>query len=140
MTTNYKVLIVEDDPMTLSLLSIMVKKIGDFEIVTCQSATEAIEKISNPFNKWQPDVVLSDFMMDNGDGIDLLKSVRKKFGKNLPFVFITCVHKDLLAPLIEAEIDINIVTKPLSLHNVKEMFSRFNLESQNRSLDEKMAA
>jgi hypothetical protein len=51
MTTNYKVLIVEDDPMTLSLLSI-------------------------------------------------------------------CVHKDLLAPLIEAEIDINIVTKPLSLHSV----------------------
>jgi len=136
MITQFRVLIVDDDPMTLSLLSQMVKAVGPYEIVACQSAKEAIEKIS----VWQPDVVLSDFMMDNGDGIDLLKNVRKEYGADVPFVFITCVSKEVFAPLLTNEVNINIVPKPLKIQNIREMFHKLDLISTEENSSERQAA
>jgi CheY-like chemotaxis protein len=136
MITHFRVLIVEDDPMTLSLLSQMVKAFGVYEIVACQSAKEAIEKIS----VWQPDVILSDFMMDNGDGIDLLKKVRKEYGEDLPFIFITCVTKEIFAPLLSSEVNISIVPKPLKMQNIKDMFTKLDLISSNDLSGEGQAA
>jgi len=93
MNTDYKVLIVEDDPMTLTLLSQMVKAIGNFEIQSCHSAVEAADQIS----RWTPDIILSDFMMDNGDGIDLLNKVRDYYELDIPFIFITCAKKEIIS-------------------------------------------
>jgi two-component SAPR family response regulator len=136
MITHFRVLIVDDDPMTLSLLSQMVKTFGVYEIVACQSAKEAIEKIS----VWQPDVILSDFMMDNGDGIDLLKNVRKEYGHEIPFVFITCVTKEMFTPLISNEVNICIIPKPLKLQNIKEIFTKLDLILDYDLSDKKRAA
>lgn len=123
MSTKYRVLIVEDDPMTLSLLSQMVNAFGEYEIVSCRSAKEAIEKLIS----WQPDVILSDFMMDNGDGIDLLNNVRGDYGKEIPFVFITCVNINAFSPLISNEVNINILPKPLKIGSLREMFNKLEL-------------
>ena len=126
MKENYKVLIVEDDAMTLSLLCKMVETIGGYEVVPCQSAKRAMEVLSDPHNKWKPDVILSDFMMADGDGIDLLNNVRSKFGQDVPFVFITCANRDLFGYLISHDSNIDIIPKPLMLFKLKKILNRLN--------------
>jgi CheY-like chemotaxis protein len=126
MRENYKVLIVEDDPMTLSLLCKMVESIGGYEVFPCQSAKNAIDKISHSNNLWRPDIVLSDFMMADGDGIDLLNSVRNTYGENVPFVFITCANKDLFGYLISNGTNVDIIPKPLMLQKLKKILNKLN--------------
>lgn len=130
MKENYKVLIVEDDAMTLSLLCKMVEAIGGYEVVPCQSAKRAIEELSDPNNNWRPDIILSDFMMADGDGIDLLKNVRSKLGRDVPFVFITCANRDLFGYLISNDANIDIIPKPLMLQKLKKILNKLNPSSE----------
>lgn len=71
-----KILIVDDDEVTLSLLS---KRLGkaEYEVETAGNGIEAVEKIAQNFY----DVVLTDLMMPGGvDGIEVLEKAK---GKNL---------------------------------------------------------
>jgi two-component SAPR family response regulator len=126
MDKNYKVLIVEDDAMTLSLLCKMVEAIGGYEVIPCQSAKKAIEVLSDSHNNWRPDIILSDFMMADGDGIDLLNNVRSKYGNDVPFVFITCANRDLFGYLISNDTNIDIIPKPLMLVKLKKILNKLN--------------
>jgi DNA-binding NtrC family response regulator len=123
---NYKVLIVEDEPSTLMLLSQMVNSMGDFDIISCHSAREALAALSDKSEKWQPDLVLSDFLMKNGDGMDLLGSLRRQYGLNLPFVFVTSAGREL-GPLLSHQTNIEIIDKPLRVQRIKEVFSKHNM-------------
>jgi CheY-like chemotaxis protein len=115
---------VDDDHSTQILVAQIVKSLGSFEIISCSSASEAVKKLEI----WQPDVVLSDFMMDQGDGIDLLNRVREEFGDSIPFIFITSVNFELIRPLISNEIEINIISKPLHIQHLKTMFKKLNID------------
>ncbi len=80
----YSVLYVDDDQVLLDLNKIHLEKNGEFSIDIVQSAEEALDKISSTCY----DAILSDYQMPGMDGIELLKRVRKKFGK-IPFILFT---------------------------------------------------
>lgn len=80
-----RVLVVDDDEVTLSLLKAVLEAAG-FEVETTTDSVNALSRIL----KARPDVVLSDLMMPNVDGFELCKNVRSHPDlKNVKFIVVT---------------------------------------------------
>jgi DNA-binding NtrC family response regulator len=70
---NLKILVVDDDPVTLTLLQKRLKK-EDYEVETAIDGVSAIELINTNYY----DVILTDLMMPGGvDGIGVLEAAKK---------------------------------------------------------------
>jgi CheY-like chemotaxis protein len=77
-----KVLLVDDDPITLAIIGQLLIKAG-YEIAQAASGSEALEMAkANP-----PDLALLDVMMEGMSGIELAKHLQD-IG-NIPFMFIS---------------------------------------------------
>ncbi|MDD1720218.1 MAG: PAS domain S-box protein [Methanoregulaceae archaeon] len=78
------VLYVDDEPDLLALGKIFLERTGDISVTTTESAASALELLGRePF-----DAVISDYLMPDMDGIELLKEVRQRFA-DLPFILFT---------------------------------------------------
>ena len=71
--TKGKILLVDDDPGLLRLLSIRLRAEG-FDVVAVESAHEALGAL----NRFSPDLVITDLRMDKMDGIGLLKELQTR--------------------------------------------------------------
>ncbi len=78
-----KILLVDDDPGLLRLLSIRLRAEG-YEVEAVDSAQNALAKLS----RFTPDLVISDLRMDKMDGIGLLKELQTR-SPGLRVVIIT---------------------------------------------------
>lgn len=80
--SNFTVLIVEDSLYMQSLLTSMLKAFGVGDILACESGAEAIDLLTvlQASKKSRllknVDIVLTDWLMPNGSGKDLLKWIR----------------------------------------------------------------
>jgi CheY-like chemotaxis protein len=68
MTTQEKVLIVEDEPNALLGLAELVSGWG-YRTETARDGLEALDKVQ----AWQPGIVVTDMKMPRMDGIELLQ-------------------------------------------------------------------
>ena len=68
-----KILLVDDDPGLLRLLSIRLRA-EDYEV----EAVESAEKALGVLNRFRPDLVITDLRMDKMDGIELLKELQSR--------------------------------------------------------------
>lgn len=79
------VLVVEDSPATAKLLEIKLLEEG-FNVVMSANAKDAIDKLYD----FSPDLILSDVMMPEMDGFELLQKVRSETMRgDIPFIFIS---------------------------------------------------
>ncbi len=80
-----KILIVDDNPNVLKLLNISLSK-ADYDIVEAENGEVAFEVA----NKEIPDLIISDIMMPQMDGIELCWMIRENSKVPLvPFIFLT---------------------------------------------------
>lgn len=110
--TEARLLVVEDEPTILELLSGSLRFAG-FDVVTAATGAEAIRAAVRA----RPDLVLLDVMMPDGDGFDVVRQIRSG-GPRIPVIFLTArgtVH-DRVAGLTLGGDD--YVTKPFSLDEV----------------------
>lgn len=78
-----KILIVDDEPM---MAKMAVRGLKDaYETVTAASGAEALAL----FESDHPDLVISDIKMPGMSGFDLCSTVKEKYGKGIPFIFMT---------------------------------------------------
>ena len=68
-----KILLVDDDPGLLRLLSIRLRA-EDYEVEAVESAEKALACL----NRFRPDLVITDLRMDKMDGIGLLKELQTR--------------------------------------------------------------
>lgn len=82
---DHLLLIVEDDsPMLIALRDIL--SAAGYRVMTASNGEEALKALEQE----KPALILSDIMMPIMDGIELLKTVRRKpYGTTLPFIFLT---------------------------------------------------
>ncbi len=78
-----KILLVDDDPGLLRLLSIRLRA-EDYEVEAVESAHKALAVL----HRFRPDLVITDLKMDKMDGIGLLKELQSK-SPGLRVVIIT---------------------------------------------------
>lgn len=80
-----KILIVDDNPSVLKLLNISLSKAG-YEIVEAENGEEAFATA----NKELPDLIISDIMMPQMDGLELCWMIRENSKVPVvPFIFLT---------------------------------------------------
>ena len=82
-----KVLVVEDEYTLLQGLR-NVLELEDFDVLTALNGVEALQILQNEAEP--PDLILSDIMMPQMDGMELLQEVRKEQRwLTIPFIFLT---------------------------------------------------
>lgn len=88
MSSNKRILIVDDDPDLLFLVAHSVKNLGpDFQVSTASNVTAALEQIQ----KQQFDLIVSDYMMPGLTGVDLAREVRQ-LTPHTAFILMTAHH------------------------------------------------
>lgn len=83
------ILIVEDEPAILKILARKMNEIG-CEVRTAKDGEEALKEIQ----KNRPDLTLLDVMLPKRDGLDVLRTVRDKYGYDLPIIIISNLDID----------------------------------------------
>ncbi len=83
METKPKILLIDDEESILKVISAILKNEG-FKVITAKSKKEAIQKIKNI----NFDIILSDFKLPDGTGIEILQEFRKE-DLLTPFIIIT---------------------------------------------------
>ncbi len=73
MNNKKRVLVIDDEPGILKVLSIQLK-LHNYEVVTSTDGSKAIELV----NTQKPDIVLLDILMPGISGLDVLKDLRER--------------------------------------------------------------
>jgi CheY-like chemotaxis protein len=84
------ILIVDDDIDFLSQNKTLLSKEG-YDVVTAEGQAEAEQILQNT----NPDLVVSDLMMENFDGGFWLSEIVKKKNPNTPVIIVTSVTREL---------------------------------------------
>ncbi|NQT94852.1 MAG: response regulator [Candidatus Omnitrophica bacterium] len=83
-----KVLVVDDEPQFLEVISLRLKSSG-YDVDVALNGKEGL----NLVKKNKPDVVLLDILMPELDGLQALKKI-KRMNKNLPVFMITAFSNE----------------------------------------------
>lgn len=102
-----KVLIVEDEALTQKFLAQIIKSLG-YLVDSCDNGEEAIDKI----RKFQPDVILSDVLMPEFSGLQLLNYVQKKILADIPILLISSLDPNVMGDMVKDVGAIGFISKP----------------------------
>ncbi len=119
---SMRVLVVEDDREIRSLMQSSLAVEG-FEVRTAVSVSEAKALLQHAL----PDVVVLDLGLPDGDGIELVREVRKRH--SLPILVVSARHQEAQKiALLDAGAD-DYLTKPFS---VGELLARIRVALRHR--------
>ena len=125
------IIVAEDSPPNRKILVHLLEKMG-YTVESCEDGQMAWERIQSGELE-NVVAILSDIMMPNLDGIQLLKKIRsdEKFG-DLPFVLITAVSdREYIIEAKEHKVN-GYILKPVTFQRVtgklKEIFPNKNFD------------
>ena len=130
--TQPEVLIVDDDPAMLRLLSKWLEKAG-YEVRTASDGEEAVKKIERKC----PDFVITDWEMPNMNGIQLCNTIRDmKLPKYVYIIFITvCSTQAQSVEALDTGAD-DFLTKPI---HREELLARVNAGQRIVNLERRLS-
>lgn len=111
MSTNYKILIVDDEPYAHNLLESYCNKLDSVKIIgNCYNGLEAL----NELNKQPIDIIILDIQMPEISGIELIDTIQKENVK----VIMATAHSDYAIETYNYDLVVDYLLKPIK-------FSRF---------------
>lgn len=143
---NAKIMIVDDSSISLKLIERYLSKYGYKNIVCAQSAKEAFAILGmadEENNSAEIDLILMDIVMDNMNGIEAVRQIKKNERlKNIPVVMITGIRENkTLAEAFSAGA-VDYITKPFDKTELKARVSSvLRLEheiKEHRNAEEKL--
>jgi two-component system response regulator GlrR len=129
-----KILLVDDDPGLLRLLSIRLRA-EDYEVEAVDSAENALAVL----NRFRPDLVITDLRMDKMDGIGLLKELQRR-APGLRVLIITAHGTIPDAVTATQSGAFGFLTKPIDKDELIETVERAMELSGASDVDEDWAA
>lgn len=100
-----QILIVDNDESIIRCLELMLR--SEFEVHSAKSGNEALEKL----NLHKIECIISDHEMDDGDGLFLIKNLKKK---EIPFILVTGQGEKNVFKEFANENAFHIYEKPIS--------------------------
>ncbi len=132
-----KLLIVDDEPDMLKLLSMIIKEKTPYEVVTTNNPLEALEFAK----KGGFDLVISDLKMPGLDGIELIEAV-KKIDEDIPIIIITAYGTVESASESMNKGGFDFITKPFRkeqiLFTIDKAIKWLKLQRENKMLREQL--
>ena len=129
-----KILLVDDDPGLLRLLSIRLRAEG-YDVEAVESAHNALAVL----NRFSPDLVITDLRMDKMDGIGLLKELQTR-SPGLRVVIITAHGTIPDAVTATQHGAFGFLTKPIDKDELMSLVERALKVSGSVSVDEDWAS
>jgi two-component system, NtrC family, response regulator GlrR len=123
-STHAGVLVVDDDPRALKLMTIVLERAG-YCAITARDAQEGRRLLAD----LAPDVVIADLMMPDTNGIEFLDWVRRRHGDHRPgLMLLTAMDTaEMHAAAAAAGVDA-VMTKPIDrtafLHRLEGLMSQ----------------
>lgn len=132
-----KILIVDDEPDMLKLLSMILREKTPYEITTTNNPVEAVELAKNG----NFDLVITDLKMPGLDGLQLLEEIKKR-DEDVPVIIITAYGTiDAATEAIEKG-GFDFITKPFKkeqiLFTIEKALKWLRVQRENRMLKEKL--
>ncbi|MBY0370155.1 diguanylate cyclase [bacterium] len=126
-----RVLIVDDDPLNLKLMSDALS-VEKFEVERASSGAQAIEKIEN----WQPELVLFDYGMPGMSGLEALRMLRNR-QNYVAVIFVSAnTEQELIVDCLGAGAD-DYLRKPF---HFSELLSRVKVRFRIKDLSDQLQA
>ena len=130
------ILVVEDYEAILFNLRLLLE-LQDYEVLTAKNGREALEVLNNSIKR--PDLIISDILMPEMDGYDLLEKVSNNPKWNMiPFIFLSAKASpdeirqgkllgvdDYLTKPIDEELLLSLIKN--KIHKVRQIGLNFNL-------------
>ncbi|WP_442505227.1 sigma 54-interacting transcriptional regulator [Novipirellula sp. SH528] len=136
------ILVVDDEPADLGLVSRALEKL-EHGVITAGSVKDALKHIRGQ----KPDVAVLDVLLPDGNGLDMLKSIRV-IDEQLPVIFVTSSSESATAiqamklgalDYLVKPIDIvelrKVVARALEIRQLTEKSVESNLESGASEMD-----
>ncbi|HOD36923.1 MAG TPA: response regulator [Syntrophales bacterium] len=131
MHSKGRILIVEDDPSVLSILSENFET-GFPEVVTAGNGAEALMK----FRPYDYDLVISDIRMPEMDGFSLLEKIRKMDAEVPIFMMTGLLNNETASTALQKGAD-GLIPKPFHFEQLRTRLSDFFInrrQKENRDL------
>jgi DNA-binding response OmpR family regulator len=117
-----KILVCEDNTLTLKILEISLKKMGHEVIL----ATDG-EQGMNLLESEDIQLLITDINMPYNNGLELVQYVRKKYGKQIPIIIVSNInHAETRNHAIELGVD-GYITKPFDPEELTTMIDSFQI-------------
>lgn len=117
-----KILVVDDSATMRMFLSMTLKRVfADISITEAENGLDAIEKL----RAQDVDIVLTDMMMPEMNGLQLIENIRKLLNKDVPIIVITTKGEEK-----DRELGLSLgangyITKPVSGNKLKDEVLKF---------------
>lgn len=115
-----RILIAEDDELMLKTLEYRLKRDGH-QIFLAKDGKQAFEIIE----KELPDIVITDIMMPYSTGLEIVGSVKQKFGDQIKVIILSGMGQEsVILEAFRLGAD-DYITKPFSPNELSVRVSRF---------------
>lgn len=132
-----KILIVDDEPDMLKLLSMTLQKKTPYHVTITNNPVEALTLAKSG----EFDLVITDLKMPGLDGMELLDAV-KKINPDTPVIMITAYGTIESASEAMSKGGFDFITKPFRieqiLFTIEKAIKWLNLQKENRLLKEQL--
>jgi len=133
-----KILIVDDEPDMLKLLSMTLQKKTPYQVTITNNPVEALTLAKSG----EFELVITDLKMPGLDGMELLDAV-KKINPDTPVIMITAYGTIESASEAMAKGGFDFITKPFRieqiLFTIEKAIKWLNLQKENRLLKEQLS-
>lgn len=132
-----KLLIVDDEPDMLKLLSMIIREKTPYEVTTTNNPLEALDFVK----KGGFDIVIADLKMPGLDGIELLDAV-KRVDQDIPVIIITAYGTVESAAETIKKGGFDFITKPFRkeqiLMTIDKALKWLKLQRENKMLKDQL--
>lgn len=116
--TQGKILLVDDEEIVLETMSDDLREVG-FNVVQASNGSEGLHQ----FVRGEFDLVISDLMMGETDGFEVLREI-KKISPETPVVIITGYPSKKVSQEVMALGASDVIVKPFSLEDIFEVVNQ----------------
>lgn len=131
-------ILVVDDSENVVELVVALLSVQQYKVISRNSGAETLELLKNSL----PDLVITDLMMPDMDGFDLISRIRQTYSRFIPIIMFTASNNDNdRVKALNSGVD-DFLTKPVSRHELQARVRNLlrlkkSLDSLNASLSER---
>ncbi len=124
-----KVLVVDDSAILRERLVSMISELPEVKVISqAQDASQAL----NSVQKLNPDVVILDIRLSEGNGIEILQHIKKKNAAPVTIMFTNCPYPQYRKKCEETGVDF-FFDKTTEFNKITDVLKKVGQESEEKS-------